>query len=138
MKKLVLSLFAFLAFMTSYCQNAKTQQVPSLVKTEFQKIYPGVTPKWLIVDNKYNAQFRADNKKGTVVFDKYGNSSEKISLDKIPPAMKYYIDTHFSGQKFNSVEKKMTVAGDMNYFLVVANKTLHFDIEGELADEKMN
>jgi hypothetical protein len=136
------SIFYFLVA-TSMSFTVKAQfidasKVPQTVKSTFEKRYPGIIQQWEFEEEKFDAEFKQDGKKHEILFDRKGNSAEKIAIEDAPIPMKDYINTHYSNEKLKKVKKLQNANEEISYLAIINNKTLRFDNRGKFIEEIIN
>lgn len=107
-------------------------EVPSVVKTSFQKSYPDTHAKWEKEDGKYEASFKKDGQKMSVLFSVSGvleESEVDISVNQLPASVAKYI----LQQKLGTIKdaSKITKAdGSIFYEAEVKSGDVLFDANG--------
>ncbi|HTN21779.1 MAG TPA: hypothetical protein VL125_14950 [Pelobium sp.] len=97
MKNSMLITVASVGFALSACARVK---VPAVVKSSFQKDYPGVKVKWEKEGTNYEAGFTQKGQETSVVYSPNGISTEKeveIAVSELPKAVIDYLSQNFKG-----------------------------------------
>lgn len=118
------------------CVIAQTQQVevPDAVKASLSTLYPNAqSTKWEMEDGMYEASFRNNNVKTSVVFSRDGRVSEtetEIAAALLPQAIRDYFNTNFTSGKIDVAEKIVSPNGKISYEVEVGKKDYLFDESG--------
>jgi hypothetical protein len=141
MKKSILYLFVATCISFSVkAQYVDESKVPATVKNAFAKKYPGITPQWELEDGRFDAEFKENDKKRSILFDRKGNSFEQTKVNgvEVPTALVDYINTNYKGEKLKKVKKLVGSNGEVSYLGVMESKSIHFDANGKFIDENKN
>jgi hypothetical protein len=131
----ILPLLAIIGVPFSTCaQRLEASKVPQTIITAFEKNYPGITPLWEFEDGSFDAEFKQNGKKIEILYDRKGNSSQKIDADNVPAEMKNYINSYYRGEKIRKTKKLVSANGDTKYLAIVGNKTLIFYNNGKFIE----
>ena len=141
MKKSIL--YLLVATCTSFSAKAQyidATKVPQTIRNAFEKQHPGITPQWELEDGKFDAEFKDNDKKRSILFDRKGNSFEKLhmKIEEVPPAMTAYIQTNYNGAKLKKARKLVASNGSVTYLGAISGKILYFDEIGKFIEEKVD
>jgi hypothetical protein len=110
-------------------------QPPGLVLTNFNAAYANVSPKWMLQDEIYSAEYRDVNSNmGRVVsYDKLGNIvaiENELTNDAYPQPIGTYFVKKYPGEKYNtwSYEDGM---GNKMYYILRGEQSIWFSSEGK-------
>ena len=99
MKKLALMMVAAMITSLTFAQKMKEKDVPSTVKTSFQKIFPqSNVEKWEKEGDNFEAEFELNKSEQSVLFDAQGNIIEteiEIELSQLPNRVLDYVKTNY-------------------------------------------
>jgi len=119
-------------------QKLNESQVPSAVKTAFEKKYPSVKASWDKEATNYEANFKKDGKAMSAVIDKDGTIVETetdIPVTDLPRGAQDYMKRNYSGVKIEEAARIVKVNGDVNYEAEVHHKDVIFDANGKFIKE---
>ena len=138
MKKLK---FMALIFLFSGAAMAQTKDeegaekqavVPSVVKTAFQKDYPGITTvTWDEEDADYEAGFKKDGIDMSAVYDKTGHRKTVeagIKSTQLPQAAMDYFNKNYNGYKLAEAAKIVTDKNVITYEIEVGKGGKFWDL----------
>lgn len=134
MKKLALMMVAGMISSFTFAQKLKENDVPTPVKTAFQKQYPNAEEtKWEKEDGNYEAEFEIEEADYSVLIDASGNILEtelEIGIEALPANLKDYVVKNYSGQKIKEAAKITDAKGIVTYEAEIKGKDLIFDSNG--------
>jgi len=134
MKKLALMMVAAIITSLTFAQKLKEKDVPTQVKSSFQKQYPNAKEtKWEKEDGNYEAEFEIEEADYSVLIDASGNILEtelEISIEALPANVKDYVVKNYSGQKIKEAAKITDAKGIVTYEAEIKEKDLIFDSNG--------
>ena len=137
MKKYLL--FVTLASFFAASGFAKNPDVPAVVKTSFNKLYPKVqSAKWDKEDGDFEASFTLDKVKNSVKFDPTGNVVETevaIPSASLPANAAAYVGTHYGKKALKGAAKITDAKGIVNFEAEVKGKDVLFDANGNFLKE---
>ncbi len=139
MKKLFCLMLAGLSVMILNAQEIKKNAVPELVVKAFESKYPGVKAKWEKEDNNYEATFKKDEQKTSVVISSEGTIIEtetSIKIVDLHPQIIKYVKEHFKGNKIMEAAKIVDSRGVVMYEVEIQKKDILFDSLGNFIKEK--
>ena len=138
MMKSILYLAATIISLSVNAQYIDESKVPQTVKSAFAKQFPTITPQWELEDGKFDAEFKEKDKKISILFDRKGNSFEQIKMKRedAPPALVDYMTKNCKDEKLKKIKKLVSSNGDISYLCVLNSKTIHFDANWNVIDEK--
>lgn len=114
--------------------SCKAQDVPSAVKTAFEKYFPNTTvKKWDKEDDDYEANFTKDGKPMSVIFDANGvwkETETDIQVTELPASVSNYIKTNYKGAGIKEAAIIETANGKM-FEAEVKGEDLLFDMDGK-------
>jgi hypothetical protein len=124
------------ALLCSTCALAQ-KEVPAAAKANFSKSYPGVHKvKWDKEEGKYEASFKQNGKKMSVLYTVAGTPEETetaISVAELPAAAR----TYAAGKgKIKEAAKIVSATGVVKYEAEVKGADLLFDADGKFLEEK--
>lgn len=139
MKKLFVVMLVMGAIeLSARCQKLNESQVPSAVKTAFEKKYPSVKASWDKEDANYEANFKQGGKAMSAVIDKNGTIVETetdIPITELPKSVQDYMKKNYPGTKVEEAAKIVKANGDVNYEAEVHHKDVIFDANGKFIKE---
>ena len=138
MKKYLIAGTILLVGMYASAQKLKDADVPGVVKTSFDKQYPGVKAKWEKEDGNYEAGFKKDGKTMSVSYDGMGMLKETevgIKESELPAASMDYIKSNYKGKKIKETAKITKADGTINYEAEIEGKDVVFDGTGKFIKE---
>ena len=139
MKKATLFLAAMFAITFVNSQNISDKDVPSTVKSAFQKQYPNIKKvKWEKEKANYEAGFESNKTEYAVLIDASGNILETeagIKVDELPVKVKAYVLKNYPGQRVKEAAKITKADGEINYEAEVKGKDVIFDAAGNFIKE---
>ena len=124
--------------LSARCQKLNESQVPSAVKTAFEKKYPSVKASWDKEDANYEANFKQGGKAMSAVIDKTGTIVETetdIPVTELPKSVQDYMKKNYPGTKVEEAAKIVKANGDVNYEAEVHHKDVIFDANGKFIKE---
>lgn len=108
--------------------------MPDAVKASLSALYPNAqSTEWEIEDGMYEASFKNDNVKTSVVFSHRGHVSEtatEIAADLLPQAIRDYFNARFTSGKIDGAEKIVSPNGKISYEIELGNDDYLFDAGG--------
>ena len=138
MKKYSIAALILLVGLSASAQKLKDDDVPGIVKTSFDKQYPGVKAKWEKEDGNYEAGFKKDGKTMSVLYDPMGTLKETevvIKEAELPAATLDYLKTNYKGKKIKETAKVTKADGTINYEAEIEGKDVVFDGNGKFIKE---
>jgi alpha-amylase/alpha-mannosidase (GH57 family) len=139
MKKLFVVMFVNGGIaLSAHCQKLNESQVPSAVRTAFDKKYPHTKPGWDKEDANYEANFKQEGKAMSVVIDRSGTIVEtetNIPVADLPKAIQEYMKKNYGGIKIEEAARIVKANGDINYEAEVHHKDIVFDANGKFIKE---
>lgn len=139
MKKLAMMIAVGMITSFSFAQKLQDKDVPTEVKTAFQKAYPNAKEtKWDKEGDNYEASFDVNKVDNSVLFDAKGNMLEseiEIELSQLPPSITDYVKEHYSGQKIKEGAKITDSKGNVTYEAEIKGMDLLFDSNGKFIKE---
>lgn len=111
--------------------------VPALVKQAFEKQYAGIKVKWDNEDGKYEAGFKHNGHKMSVLYNSNGVVEETemdIPVSQLPSVVMSYINQHKLG-KVSEAAKITKSNGVVNYEAEINGKDIIFDAAGKFLKE---
>jgi hypothetical protein len=125
--------------LSAQSQKLNESQVPSAVKTAFEKKYPSVKASWDKEDANYEANFKQGGKAMSAVIDKNGTIVETetdIPITELPRSVQDYMKKNYPGTKVEEAAKIVKANGDVNYEAEVHHKDVIFDANGKFIKEE--
>jgi len=139
MKKLALMMVAAMITSLTFAQKLNEKDVPTQVKTAFQKQYPNVKEtKWEKENGNYEAEFEVKEIEYSVLMDAAGNILEtenEIALNQLPNGVLAYINANYKGQKVKGAAKITDGNGVETYEAEIKEMDLIFDSNGKFIKE---
>lgn len=124
---------------SSQAQELKNSDVPTVVKSAFEKLYPNVKDvDWEKEDANYEAEFEVNNTETSAVFDANGKLLEtevEIKTSELPSGVMDYVSKNHAGTKITEAAKITTADGTVNYEAEVGKSDLIFDANGNFIKE---
>ena len=114
-------------------QELDPKKVPAVVKTSFNKTYPGTTAKWELEEGKYEASFTDRSVNTSVLLDAGGvlfATEIDITQDQAPETALAYVQQHRGDKTIKEVTKITKADGTVNYEIEVGGDDLIFDAMG--------
>lgn len=140
MKKSMLVIAGLLIGFAACAQKVKESEVPGAVKDAFKKSYKAAKEiKWEKEGANFEAEFEADEKEQSVVFDASGNLIEteiEIKVEELPSAAKEYVAKTYKDAKIREAEKITDAKGTVAYEAELKGKDLVFDGNGKFIKEE--
>ena len=134
MKKLVM-LAAISSIVFSACaQKLDASKVPAVVRSSFQKAYPGVSAKWEKEDGNYEVNFKQNGNDASVIITPGGVITETetdIKATDLPAAAQAYLKENYKGKNIKESSKLTKAGGAVNYEAQVGNVDVIFDANGK-------
>ena len=113
---------------------------PAVVKTAFEKGFPGATkPKWEKEDGDYEVGFADKGNKMTAVYDAKGVLKETevmIKESELPAGVTDYLKAHYKGAAIHEAARITKPDGTINYEAEVNKKDVIFDSKGKFIKEE--
>jgi len=134
MKKYFIAAVILLVGNYASAQKLKDSDVPGVVKTAFDKQYPGTKAKWEKEDGNFEAGFKKDGKVVSVVYSGTGALLETevaIKESELPSASMEYIKSNYKGKKIKETAKITKADGTVNYEAEIGGKDVVFDSNGK-------
>jgi hypothetical protein len=142
MKKLVLMTFAAMITSLTFAQKLQEKDVPTPVKTAFQKNFPHAkVEKWEKEGVNFEAEFELNKTEQSVLFDANGNLLEtevEIKLTQLPKGVLEYVKANYNGQKLKEAAKITDAKGTVTYEAEIKGMDLLFDSNGKFIKEIKN
>ena len=142
MKKLVLMTFAAMITSLTFAQKLQEKDVPTPVKTAFQKNFPHAkVEKWEKEGVNFEAEFELNKTEQSVLFDANGNLLEtevEIKLTQLPKGVLEYVKANYKGQKVKEAAKITDAKGTVTYEAEIKGMDLLFDSNGKFIKEIKN
>lgn len=144
MKKLTTVILLGLLGSSLTAQELKVKNVPAVVKTSFDKAYPGANAKWELEEGRYEASFIDRGVNTSVLLDSGGllfATEVDIPQDQAPEKAISYVKQHRGGKTIKETTKITKADGTVNYEIEVGGDDLIFDAMGNFLntsnEEKM-
>lgn len=142
MKKLALMTVAAMITSLTFAQKLQEKDVPTPVKTAFQKQYPNTKEvKWDKEGEKFEASFDLNKIDNSVLLDAQGNILEtevEIELNQLPNGVLDYVKTNYKGQSVEEAAKITDGKGAVTYESEIKGMDLLFDRNGKFIKEIKN
>jgi hypothetical protein len=142
MKKLALMTVAAMITSLTFAQKLQEKDVPTPVKTAFQKQYPNTKGvKWDKEGEKFEASFDLNKIDNSVLFDAQGNILEtevEIELNQLPNGVLDYVKTNYKGQSVKEAAKITDGKATITYETEIKGMDLLFDNNGKFIKEIKN
>ncbi|OPC37047.1 hypothetical protein [Elizabethkingia miricola] len=142
MKMTILALVFATGFSTVAVAQAQEKKenvkVPSVVEQAFQKQHPNIKAKWEKEDGKYEAGFKQNGKKMSVLYTAAGTLEEsevEIAADQLPASVPQYITQHKLGP-IKEAAKITKANGTVLYEAEVKSGDALFDVKGNFVTLK--
>lgn len=139
MRKLALVIVAVMITSLSFTQKLQENDVPSPVKTAFQKHYPNIKKvKWDKEGEKFEASFDMNKIDNSVLFDAQGNIVEtevEIELSQLPKGVLEYVKANYKGQDVKEAAKINDANGIVVFEVEIKGLDLLFDKNGKFIKE---
>lgn len=122
------------------CQKLNESQVPSAVRTAFDKKYPHTKAGWDKEEANYEANFKQDGKRMSVVIDRSGTIVEtetNIPVADLPKVIQEYMNKNYGGIKIEEAARIVKANGDINYEIDLQGNDIVFDTNGKFI-KKLN
>ena len=121
-------------------EKEKSATPPAVVKTAFEKAFPGATKtKWEKEDGNYEAGFTDKGNKMAAVYNPQGALQETevmISISALPAGVTDYLKQHYKGETIHEAAKITKADGTINYEAEVSKKDVIFDTKGNFIKEE--
>ena len=124
--------------LSAFGQKLNESQVPSAVKTAFEKKYPSVKASWDKEDANYEANFKQNGKAMSALIDKNGTIVETetdIPVTDLPKTAQDYMKKNYPGIKIEEAARIVKANGDINYEAEVHHRDVIFDANGKFIKE---
>ena len=142
MKKFALMTVAAMITSLTFAQKLKEKDVPTPVKTAFQKNFPQAkVEKWEQEGVNFEAEFELNKTEQSVVFDEQGNLLEteiEIELNQLPKGVLEYVNANYKGQNVKESAKITDAIGTVIYEVEIKGMDLLFDSNGKFIKEIKN
>lgn len=142
MKKLALMMVAAMITSLTFAQKLQEKDVPSPVKTAFQKNFPKVkVEKWEMEGSNFEIEFELNKTEQSVLFDAQGNLLEtevEIELNQLPKGVLEYVKANYKGKKVKEAAKITDAKGTVTYEAEIKGMDILFDITGKFIKEIKN
>ena len=139
MKKLIVTTVVMLFVTLSFAQKMQGKNVPTNVKSSFQKNYPAVkNVKWDKEGDKYEASFDLNKNDNSVLMDAKGNIIEtevEVELNQLPQGILDYVKTKYAGKQAKEGAKITDAEGKVTYEVEIKGMDLIFDNNGKFIKE---
>lgn len=123
----------------TFSQQLQEMDVPTPVKTAFQKQYPNTKVlKWDKEGDKFEASFYLNKVDNSVLFDAQGNILEteiEIGLNQLPLGILEYVKANYKGQKVKRAAIITDAKGKVTYEAEIKEMDLLFDNNGKFTKE---
>jgi hypothetical protein len=124
-----------MASMSAFAQKIDASKVPGATLATFNKSFPGVKEvKWEIENGNYEANFKQNGEKKSVLIDAKGGLVETeigIAVSALPAGVAEYVAKNYKGEKIKEAAKLKMANGDINYEAEVKGMDLIFDANGK-------
>lgn len=134
----LLTIITAAAFMNA--QKVQQKDVSTAVQNGFQKQFPAVKDvQWEKENGNYEAEFKANGKKTSVVVSPSGSVLEtetEMSITLLSAPVKTYIAKNYPNQKIKEAAKITDGKGIATYEVELVGKDLIFDSKGNFLKEK--
>lgn len=142
MKRITVVITLLLLATVSFAQKMEGKDVPSAVKSAFQKHYSKAKEvKWDKEEENFEASFDLNKINNSVLFDAQGNIIEtetEIGVNQLPKAILDYVATKHKGQKIKEAAKITDAKGVLTYEAEIKEMDLIFDEKGNFIKEIKN
>jgi hypothetical protein len=142
MKKYALMMVAAMITSLTFAQKLKEKDVPTPVKTAFQKNFPQAkVEKWEKEGVNFEAEFELNKTEQSVVFDEQGNLLEteiEIELNQLPKGVLEYVIANYKGQNVKEAAKITDAKGNVTYEAEIKGMDILFDSNGKFIKEIKN
>ena len=134
MKKLHILLLTVLSSLTQVglAQKINESEVPSIVKENFAKKYPGVKAlKWEKENSDFEVGFYMDKVQSSAIFDPSGNFKEfeqEMSVSEMPKAIIDYSIQNYHGFHITEAARITDANGKTFYELEMDKGKKHFEL----------
>jgi len=137
MKRLIL-LYITLAASLAQAQKISEDQVPTNVKSAFQKAYPNAgKTKWSKEDDKFEVEFNLNKSETSVLMDMSGSLLEievEIDVSQLPKEVHSFVKSNYRST-IKEAGKITDSKGIITYEAEVKGKDLIFDENGKFIKE---
>jgi len=134
----LLTMITAVAFMNA--QKVQHKDLPAAVQKGFQKQFPTVKDaKWEQENGNYEAGFKANGKKTSVVVSSSGDVLEtetEMSSTLLSAPIKEYLSKKYPNRKIKEAAKITDAKGNVTYEAEVDGKDVIFDTAGKFLREK--
>jgi uncharacterized membrane protein YkoI len=124
-----------MASMSAFAQKIDASKVPASALATFNKSFPGTKDvKWEIENGNYEANFKQNGEKKSVLIDAKGGLVETetgIAVSALPASIADYVAKNYKGEKIKEAAKLKMANGDINYEAEVKGMDLIFDANGK-------
>ncbi|WPO89259.1 hypothetical protein [Chryseobacterium sp. HR92] len=113
-------------------QKKEKLKIPLAVEKAFQKSHPSITAKWEEEDGKYEAGFKQNGKKMSILYSAAGvleESETEIAISQLPPSVAQYTAQHKLGN-IKEAAKITKADGTVLYEAEVKGGDALFDTKG--------
>ncbi|MDZ4667032.1 MAG: PepSY-like domain-containing protein [bacterium] len=142
MKKLALMVVAAMITSLTFAQKLQEKDVPTPVKTAFQKQYPNAKEtKWEKEKGNYEAEFEMNETEYSVLIDASGKILEtelEIGIDALPANVKEYVSKKYPGKKIKEAAKITDANDKVTFEVEIKGMDLIFDSKGNFIKEIKN
>lgn len=133
--KTIIILFSILAFaFNASAQKVSESDVPTVVKTNFASMFPGVkADKWEIENGKYEAEFKQNKIESSVLFEANGTyvqTETEIAVSELPSGVKDYALKNLPGKKIKEASRITAADGSITYEAEIHGADYIFDSNG--------
>lgn len=123
------------SLLTISCKKDNNEkQTPQVVKTAFEKLYPDVkNAEWDTEGGNYEAGFRMNNLKYSVLFDAQGKllkTESEINASELPQAIKDYVASNYPGKQIKGATRVVDAQDKISYEAEIDGRYLIFDAQG--------
>lgn len=134
MKKIKIILVAMIAVSCANAAKKSEKDVPAVVQASLQKLYADAKDvTWENEDGNYEAEFKINNAKHSVLLDSIGDFlevEEAINNNALPKNAKEYIATYYAGKAIEEAAKITNNKNVVTYEAEINHKDLIFDNNG--------
>jgi len=140
MKKFTMLAMLVLFVSFASAKHLKENEVPSAVKSTFQKQFPEAKKlEWEKEDGNFEAEFEINKVEMTATIDKDGKLLEtetEIAISELPKEVIAYTKEHCKAKKIKEASKIVDSKGVTTYEAEVKGKKMTFDNNGKFINSK--
>lgn len=137
-KAIFVTAISVMAVLFAHAQKVDAAKVPAVVKSAFEKKYPGVVAKWELEDRKYEAAFKEGAEEASATFKADGTFEEaetEIKTTGLPASVVDYMKMHYN-KPIREASKIMLANGVVNYEAVIGKTAYIFDAAGNFIKQQ--